>query len=484
MKNILNYFTIVVICLTVLSCEKFVSDMNVDPNNPTDAPVDLIFTGAQVNVRSFDQATRVPIVANMWSGYMTGIQRQYLSYQNYQFTAGEVSGLNNVYCGVYVQFDIAIKKYQEINNQKGIGISKVIQAYTIGTATSLYGDIPFSQIGNITEYPNPEFDPQVQIYAGVQKLLDEGISALESGIGSLPDKTDIFFNGNTAKWIEVAHTLKARYFTETKEYDKSYTEALKGISSLANSLVSPSSTTSGMRNVYYVHQVESRAGDVNSKGAYLTTLLNPSNANYRGNSKTSEEARFQYYFVNLGTGGITGDIEPNYLSLGRGDKFTGIIGMEASAHLVTYYENILMLAETAARTKDFTTALTHLNQFRSFMNSGGYVHPTYTAAFPFKYEPYIDSDFEVGGMNNPSGLDKTQALLKEILEERYVTFFCQMLGFNDLRRTRNESIGVKPPPAAGDKLPERFLYDLQEQTANLNAPDPLPGLFDPTPVNR
>ena len=52
MKNILNYFTIVVICLTVLSCEKFVSDMNVDPNNPTDAPVDLIFTGAQVNVRS------------------------------------------------------------------------------------------------------------------------------------------------------------------------------------------------------------------------------------------------------------------------------------------------------------------------------------------------------------------------------------------------------------------------------------------------
>ncbi len=181
---------------------------------------------------------------------------------------------------------------------------------------------------------------------------------------------------------------------------------------------------------------------------------------------------------------MTGDIEPNFLSLGRGDKFTGIIGMEEKEQLVTYQENLLILAESAARTKDFATALSHLNSFRDFMNSGGYIHSTYTTAFPVKYDPYIDADFENNGMNNPEGIDKSQALLKEILEERYVTFFCQFLGFNDIRRTRKEAVGIHLTPSIGDKLPERILYDEAEITANINAPSPLPGIFDPTPVNK
>ena len=118
------------------------------------------------------------------------------------------------------------------------------------------------------------------------------------------------------------------------------------------------------------------------------------------------------------------------------------------------------------------------------MNSGGYIDPTYVAAFPLKYEPYVEADFENGGMKNLGGLDETQALLKEVLEERYVTFFCQMLGFNDVRRTRKESVGVQLTPTIGDKLPERFLYDQEEITSNANIPNPQPGLFDPTPVNK
>ena len=484
MKNIFNFFSIVTACLLLTSCEKFVKDMNEDPNNPTGAPVDLIFTGAEVNDRAIDGANRVAVIANMWSGYMTGVGRQYLGYQTYQITSVEAPSLYNVYEGIYVQLEQAIGIYQNLNNQLGVGISRVIEAHVIGTAAALYGDLPFSQACNYFEFPDPVFDPQAQVYAGVQSLLDAGISALESGVGSLPDKTDIYFNGNAAKWLEVAHTLKARFYTETKEYDKAYSEALRGISSLSNSMFAPCTTISGMRNPYYVHQVEDRVGDVNSKGAYLTTLLDPTNANYRGNAKTSEDARFHYYFILPGQGGITGDIEPNYFSIGRKDNFNGIIGMEKNAPLVTYYENLLILAETAARTKDFATSLTHLNEFRNFMNSGGYIDATYVAAFPLKYEPYDDADFESGGMKNPGGLEKTQALLKEIMEERYVTFFCQMLGFNDVRRTRKESTGIQLIPAIGDKLTERFLYDQTEIVANKNIPSPVPGLFDPTPVNQ
>ncbi len=481
MKKLIKIICICIVSIIIISCESFVKDININPNATTDAPADLILTGAMVNHKNYF-GNRILIISNMWSGYMTGIQRQYQSYQNYSIAAGENTALRIVYYQVYNQLKLVIEKYEAINNQLGIGISKVIQAHSVGTAAALYGDIPFSEICNHIEYPNPVFDPQKEVYSGVQKLLDEAIIALNSGIGSLPNETDIFFNGDAKKWIEVAYTLKARFFTETKEYNKAYEEALKGISKYSNSMLGPCTTTAGMRNSIYNHQVTDRAGDVNSENAFLITLLDPDNNNYRGNSKTNEEARFNYYFLQSGT--ITGKIEPNHLSLGSGDNFTGIIGMEEPEQLVTYQENLLILAESAARTKDFHTALDHLNEFRSFMNSGGYIHPSYIADFPLKYEPYDEIDFELGGIKNSEGLNNNNAILKEILEERYVTFFCQFLGFNDVRRTRKESIGIKLSPSTGDKLPERFLYDEDEITANKNAPSPLPGIFDVTPVNQ
>lgn len=472
---------ILLICIFMSSCESLVDGVNLNPNASTAAPADYVLTGALANHKSLF-GDRVLVITNIWTGYMTGVQRQYLSYQNYSIAASEATGLRLIYNRIFIQLKIAIDKYDDVNNRLGTGVAKVVQAHALGVATALYGDIPFSQAGNHLEFPHPVFDPQRDVYDGIQALLDEGISDLESGVGSLPDKTDIFFNGDAARWIEVAHTLKARFYMETKQYELAYDEAAKGISTPSNSLLGPSTTTAGMRNGLYTHNVTDRSGDVNSEGSYLTTLLDPSHPNYRGNTKTNEDARFHFYF--LVNGGITGDIEPNTLSLGRGDLFTGIIGMETSEQMVTFQENLLILAEAAARTKSFEAALTHLNQFRSFMNSGGYIHPTYATTHILLYAPYDAADFEHGGVENPDGIDNTQALLREILEERYVTFFCQFIGFNDVRRTRKESVGIQLTPSIGDKLPERMLYDEAEITANPNAPDPLPGIFEVTAMNN
>ena len=73
-----------------------------------------------------------------------------------------------------------------------------------------------------------------------------------------------------------------------------------------------------------------------------------------------------------------------------------------------------------------------------------------------KYNPYIQSDFESGGIENLDNLTKEDALLREILEERYITFYGQIEGFNDVRRTRKELHGIKLMPNSGDKLPGDF----------------------------
>ena len=101
-----------------------------------------------------------------------------------------------------------------------------------------------------------------------------------------------------------------------------------------------------------------------------------------------------------------------------------------------------------------------------------------------KYNPYIQSDFENGGIENIDNISKEDALLREILEERYITFYGQIEGFNDVRRTRNESYGIELMPNSGDKLPERFLYPQSEIDANPNTPSPIPGFFEPTRINR
>lgn len=484
MKTISRYAIVLTALFGVAACESFVDDLNVDPNNSSDAPAELILTRAQVEDMK-QHGSRVTHIAGMWSGYLTGVGRQYLSYHNYVYSAEETGYFwNTTYSGVFVQLGIAIEKFRALDNRLGVGIAKVIQAHAIGTATALFGDVPFSQAAEPFKYEHPVFDSQGNVYNSLQALLDEAIDELSSGIGSLPDGIDIYFNGNRTKWIEVAHTLKARFYMETKQYDKAYEEAQDGISAPANSMLGKSSTVSGMRNSFYMHQVQDRAGDVNAKGALLTRVLDPLGDKYRGNSKTDETARFNYYFVNLGQSGLTGDIEPNFLSSGRGDSFNGIVGMEASFPLVTYQENLLTLAEAGVRAFDLSTGLTHLNEFRSWMNNGGYIDASYTNAYPSEYDAYVEADFGSGGIENPLDVPAEQAFLQEVLEERWVTFFTQIIGFNDVRRTRKEAAGVKLTPATGDKLPERFFYSLEEINSNPNVPAPLPGLFEPTPVNK
>jgi len=51
----------------------------------------------------------------------------------------------------------------------------------------------------------------------VQAMLSTAIRKLTSGVATLPTPHDLVLGGDPAKWIAVAHTLKARYFLHTVE---------------------------------------------------------------------------------------------------------------------------------------------------------------------------------------------------------------------------------------------------------------------------
>jgi len=132
-----------------------------------------------------------------------------------------------------------------------LGVAQVIEANLMGTATALWGDIPYSQASN-EKYSNPVFDAQTTVYANLQTLLDSAIVNLNSSAFVDFSAQDIHFAGVMSKWIQTANTIKARYFLHARDYAKALAFAQNGINTQANNFMAPHNATNrSVSNLYF-----------------------------------------------------------------------------------------------------------------------------------------------------------------------------------------------------------------------------------------
>ncbi len=465
-------FLLIVTGLAICSCKKAVEGYNIDPNNPSDADAITMLTGIEVGNMSVQEGEPARI-AGMWCGYFAGQQQQYQAFYQYLIIARNYDdSWQRFFSGILKNDRLMKQKASEVNNRRLVGVAQVIEANLMGTATDLWGDIPFRQASS-ESYPNPAYDPQAQVYGYIQALLDSAIQNLASTAFVDFTAQDIHFGGNMTKWTQAAYTLKARYYLHTKQYALALVAAQSGISTAANNWVAPhSNAAKGTYNLYYQFFAQDRPTWLDANGAYASSLVNPAGSKYRGNAKTIERSRFNFLYSSA--------TNPNYTT-------NGFYSQTASFPLATYAENLLILAEADLRVNGLTAGLTRLNNFRSYMAGGGYIGATYLTAGNYKYDPYTAADFAAGGMENTGAtpIPDDRALLREILEERYVTFIGQIEGFNDMRRVfRETDVRVPVTPNTGTQLPQRFLYPQVEIDLNTSTPKPIPSLYSPTPVNQ
>jgi len=471
-----QYIVLLIGIFALHSCGDLVDGINQDPNNPTSASYQNILTGAQVG-NTILQTGETARRAGIFCGYYTGINRQHKGYNDYSVTTAD---FNSLWYDAYVDSYRNALEVQRTAESEGldgiiIGIAQVLQSQIIGTVASLYGDCPFSEAGQI-EIENPEYEAQSDVYEQVQDLLDQAIENLESGTGRPAIGSDIYFDGDPDAWREAAYTLKARFYMHTGQYTDAYAAAQNGISSTNNSMYAPHGSGLEESNLSYLFfEVNVRGADLRTSD-FLAALIHPDAmaspdfSQYRGNTKTNETARFNYYLTTNTVG-----IQPNIVD--------GIASQTESAALVTYQENLLILAEAGFRSQGFDAGLAALNDFRAFMATGGYLSGADLALA--QYDAYSSADFEGGGIENSDGISRDDALLREILQERYITLFGQIEGFNDMRRTLEEStVRVPVQPNVDDNLPQRFLYPQTEIDRNSNTPDPIPSFFERTEVNQ
>ena len=462
-----------IICFCTLSaCKKVVEGMNADPNNPQDADAITMLTSVEVS-NMVVQEGELARETGIWNGYFTGEQFQYQSLNQYLMIA---QNFNDTWALIYAtslkNARLMKSKAYQTNNLRLVGVAQTLEANLMGTATALWGDVPFYQAAN-DNFPNPAFDSQAKVYGAVQTLLDSAIVNFNSTSFTSFAAQDVHFAGAMPKWIQTANTLKARYYMHVKNYPAALAAAANGISTTANNFLAPHAATSkGTYNLYYQFMAQDRPGFMDAKGAYAVSILNSANTAYRGNAKTIEKARYGYLYSSA--------TNPNYTT-------NGFFYLSVSYPMASYAENLLDLAECDFRVNGSTAGLARLNAYRAYMATGGNIGATFLTTGNYKYDAYVLADFEAGGMENSKtpALAADRALLREIVEERYVAFIGQIEGFNDTRRLKKEADIVVPvPPNSGTQTPLRMLYPQTEVDLNKSTPNPIPGLFVATPVNN
>ena len=474
LRSMKNIFSLILVgsMLMLTSCE-IPTDLNDNPNEITlqDADAILFLNGAQI-ANIMVQNSHLNRISGMFSGQLVGYTSLYSNIYGYSLSTVES---NDEWNGCYTGVLTNVRHIREIvpDDKLLVGIAKVLEAHAVGTLAILMGDVPYSEV--VSEVEDPVFDSQVSVLDALTSLLDDAISDLGSTSGR-PEDYDIYYNGDKDKWLAAAYTLKARYALIQSDYTSALTAANMGISSSADDMNfiprGDAEISEGDKNLFNAILSGSRTGDIGNNGSYLLELLNDSTANYRGNDKTNETARHNYYKIDETSG------EGNL----------GVIERFEPMPMVTYFENQMIKAEAAARTSGFSSGLSHLNDYRAWLTSGGRLNATFNDSASILYEAYVDADFASGGMENPDGISAETALLREIIQERYVSGFGTYMPFNDHRRLRGDGETDLIPPfplnttAATDHV-ERIPYAQDELTSNSTMEDD-PGLYVKTEVNQ
>tara|TARA_B100000900_G_scaffold114693_1_gene96170 strand:- start:11827 stop:13248 length:1422 start_codon:yes stop_codon:yes gene_type:complete len=473
MKKLFTNSILALLLVFSFSCEDLNEDINSNPNDIliTDVEDKLFLTGAQLaNIQL--QLGHLNRISGMYSGQLIGFSSLYSNIYGYSLSTVES---NSEWFTLYVGVLNNMRQLQEnSSNTLLVGIAEIIEGHAFGTAASLWGGIPYSEAGN-PEIEDPMFDSQVSVYDAAIQKLNSGIATLQSApSGGLSQ--DILFGGDKSKWIEAAYTLVARFNLHKKNYGAAISAANSGISSAAGDMrYNPPGTQSGDQNLFATILNGSRAGDLGNSSAgtesFLLQLLSNDYSTNRNHAKTDETARYGYYKINSTSGSAN----------------TGIIAETEPQNMVTYFENELILAEAKARQGALTDGLPHLNNVRAWLNGGGNLNSNHSSN-SYKYDAFVASDFNSGGLENSDGVDPKTAFIREVIEERYVSGFGMHMAFNDARRLRKSDSSYAVPfvlvEGPNPPYPERMPYAATELNSNSNAPAEDPGIFTKTEVNQ
>ncbi len=209
----------IVTALTVLlassSCKKNFLDVNVDPNNPTKAAIDLVLPTA-LGYAAYNLGNPYQILAGFWGQYWTQgpTGSQFQAFDQYSINSSTFDRQwINMYAGPLSDLKYLVDEGTRNGSKNYVAIGKIMQAYIFQVMTDLHGDIPFTDALKAGEgIIAPAYNSQQEVYDGLITLVNDGIALIDEATTNHPGTDDFFYHGDMHQWKKFANTLKLKIY--------------------------------------------------------------------------------------------------------------------------------------------------------------------------------------------------------------------------------------------------------------------------------
>lgn len=216
MKHIIYRLSAFVLMLSVLTgCGDF-DDMNVDPNEPTDVPAEMLVTQAMFTLPNYYWSRG----ANFEFGMLFVqhfAQAEYTEEQRYIFQPTNFDGdWSSIYATSMADLKVArdmidadegIPAAQKANQ---LAVLDIMMSWGFMIATDMFGDIPYSEALQPDEFVQPAYDAQADVYAGIIETVSSAVSSINTGANGFSSSADIINNGDMDAWQKFGNALLLR----------------------------------------------------------------------------------------------------------------------------------------------------------------------------------------------------------------------------------------------------------------------------------
>lgn len=279
MKKILLLISFIGI---MTSCSDDLTDKNVDPKKPTITKAEYLFTNAQKKI--VDQMVSTSVNNNVFRLFaQQWAETTYPNESQYDLTGRKIpdNHFNAFYRDVLsdlfesksmIESQSAMTDSEAVIKENKLALIDVLEVYSYSILVDTFGNIPYSQAGDIIKYPLPVYDDAKTIYKDLitRLIKDEAVfkkNAASPNFGN----ADIIYSGNAAsnlKWAKFVNSLIVRLSVNISDVEPDYA-AVQLQAALTNGVLSSNAdntklvylTTTGNQNPLYTDLVASNRTD-------------------------------------------------------------------------------------------------------------------------------------------------------------------------------------------------------------------------------
>lgn len=442
-----------IILFSVVSCKKELQETNINPNTAQVAQPDYLLTASsKITADTYWGAD------NNFNSSLLIVQHwakiQYTEPDRYIFSNSSfVSLWNTGYSQSITNLNTIIKLADAQANSNYKGVALVLRSWVFQLLTDAYGDIPYKQAGNITEYLTPVYDAQKDVYYGLLDDLKVAQAALDPAGKAIAG--DVIYGGKIALWKKFANSLRLRIALRIADREpEKAKQVLAEIAAEGSGYISSNSEIAQLNYFDSPNQnpvgawFETRDDFRISKSITdkLFQLDDPRLAVYANKTQTTTPTNY----VGIPNGLSTGDA--NNLGFAKTSKPGTYFTVSRSPAVIESYAEVLFFrAEAAAR------GLTSEN-----------AENLYSQAIKASLTQFGISEKEVSTyVAQPSVKYDATNYKKSIGEQKWIALFGQGLeAFAEWRRLDFPKLDPAVAGVLNKQIPVRFIYPGTEQSLN------------------